>query len=172
MTLTTAQEVRLRIQDIPVIADVTRTFDGSASAFALDHTNVISGSAFVPGSNGQWSATGATFNTSGFVTFAAPGSANSAWRARYVHSTFSDDEIGQFTARGGSIAGAALEAAYALMFDSLKRAKWAAPDGTQYDDTKAMDMLKEIVSAQRDEIADAETLDGGYASWTEGQADW
>ena len=172
MALTTAQQVRLRIQDIPAVADVTRSFDGSASAFNLEHRNLTSGTAFVPGSNSLWSATGAAFNTSGYVTFSAVISANSAWRARYVHSVFSEDEISHFTAAGGSIAGAAIEAVQALMFDGLKRAKWAAPDGTTYDDTAALDALWKIYSAQKEEIADSETFDGGYDSWSEGQANW
>jgi hypothetical protein len=172
MTLTTAQQVRLRIQDIPTVSDVTRTFDGSASAFNLEHRNLTSGTAYVPGTDAAWSATGAVFDASGFVTFAAPGSANSAYRVRYVHSVFSDADISHFTAAGGSIPGAALEAVQALMFDGLKRAKWAAPDGTQYDDTRALDALWNIYSAQKEEVADAETFDGGYESWSEEQGVW
>jgi hypothetical protein len=167
--LTTAQQVRLRIQDLPAVADVTRTFDGSASAFNLEHRNLTSGTAYVPDNNAAWSATGVSFNTSGYVTFSAVGSANSAFRARYVHSVFSDADISHFTAVGGSIPGAAIEAVQALMFDGLKRAKWAAPDGTTYDDTQALDALWKIYSAQKEEIAASETLDGGFESWALGQ---
>ena len=46
MTLTTAQQVRLKIADLPRLADVTYYGDGLASAFLLPHTNLSSGSAF------------------------------------------------------------------------------------------------------------------------------
>lgn len=172
MALTTAQQVRLRIQDVPTVADVTRTFDGSASAFQFEHRNLISGTAFVPGSNGLWSATGCSFDASGFVTFSAVISANSAWRARYVYSVFSDDEISHFTAVGGGVAGAALEAVNTLLFDSLKRASWAAPDGTTYDDTAALDILWKMHSALSDEKRESETVAMGFESWSEGQELW
>jgi hypothetical protein len=172
MALTTAQQVRLRIQDIPAIADLSFTFDGSASAFNLDHSNLTSATAFVQGTNQQWSATGATFNASGFVTFSAVGSGGSGYRTRYVHSVFSDDDIGHFTAVGGSVAGAAREAARALLFDSLKRAKWAAPDGTEYDDTKAIDALKNLLEQLEEEIQQDEVGEGGFVSWPLGQANW
>ena len=172
MALTTAQQVRLRIQDLPVVADVTRTFDGSASAFQLEHGNLTSGTAFVPAA-GLWSAlTGVTFNVSGYVTFTAVQSANSAWRTRYVHSVFSDEEIGHFTAVGGNVAGAALQAVESLLFDGLKRAKWAAPDGTQYDDTAALDNLWKMHSALNEEEMESETDAVGFESWAEGQALW
>jgi len=172
MALNTAQQVRLRIQDIPAIADITRTFDGSASSFLLDHYNASSGTAYVPDTAGQWSATAAEFNVTGYVTFSGVGSANSAWRARYVHSVFSIQEILHFTAVGGTVAGAALEATKALMFDGLKRAKWAAPDGSTYDDTMALENLWRMYSALTHEVTQWETLDGGFESWAEGQGYW
>ncbi len=171
MPLDTGQQVRLRIQDIPTVADLTYTFDGSAKDYALPHRNITSATAYV-GTTGGWSATGATFNVTGFVQFATLGSANSAWRARYVYSTFSDDEIGHFTAVGGSIAGAALEAVHTLLFDSLKRAEWAAPDGSTWDDTKAQDTLLKMRDALREEIAESEIGGGGFVSWAQGQGDW
>jgi len=172
MTLTTAQQVRLRIQDQPVVADNQYTFDGKTSAFNLPHRNLTSASAFVYDGNEQWSATGVTFNASGYVTFSAVGSANSGYRTRYVYSVFSDDEIGHFTAVGGSINGASLEAVQTLMFDSLKRANWAAPDGTKYDDTKAMEQLRAMYGQLTAEIESLQTDDGGYESWALGQARW
>lgn len=176
MTLTTAQQVRLRIQDIPAIFDVGLTFDGSGSAYqlqqgAMAYRNVTSASAFVPDGNGQWSATGATFNASGYVTFSAVGSAHSAFRVRGVHSVFSDDEIGHFTAIGGDVVGASLEAVQTLRFDALKRAKWAAPDGTEYDDTAAIKALEALYDDLKEEQLAAESYDLGFESWALGQDD-
>lgn len=169
MTLTTAQQVRGRIQDYPRIFDVTLYGDGSGSAFATqDYRNLTSASAFVPGANG-WTATGAAFNVTGFVTFSGVISANSAFRVRGVYSVFSDDEIGHFTAVGGSVPGAALEAVRWLRFDALKRAKWAAPDGTMYDDTMALAQIGALESALVAEVMDSISSDGGFESWPEGQ---
>jgi len=175
MTLTTAQQVRLRIQDIPAVADLTLTFDGSATIFNLEngamvYRNITSATAFVP-VTGIWSATGATFNVSGWVEFSAAGSANSAYRVRFVHSVFSDDEIGHFTAVGGDVVGASLEAVQTLRFDALKRAKWAAPDGTMYDDTAAQKALEKMYEDLKTEQLAAESSDLGFESWALGQ-DW
>jgi len=171
MPLDTAQQVRLRIQDQPLRADETFFADGSASAFQLPHRNVQSGTGFVFVSAGGvpvtgWSATGVDFDASGLVTFSAVPSAESALRAVYVHSTFSDDEIGHFTAVGGSVVGASLEAVQALMFDSLKRARWGAADGSQYDDTKAMDQLRYMHSALKEEVNEGEVAAGGFQNWS------
>jgi hypothetical protein len=171
MSLTTAQQVRLRIQDQPLIADVIRYGDGSASAFQLEHRNITSGTAFVPGAGG-WTATGATFDPTGCVVFDGVISANSGCRFRYVHSTFGEDEIGHFTAVGGSVRGAALEAVRTLMFDSLKRASWAAPDNTRFDDTAALEQLRALYDRLRAEIAEDEIAAGDYAAWSEGQEEW
>lgn len=171
MTLTTAQQVRLRIQDLPLVADVTRHGDGTATVFQLEHRNVTSATAYVPGATG-WTATGATVDPSGFVTFSGVISAGSAFRVRYVHSVFSDDEIGHMTAVGGGVAGAALEACKTLMFDSLKRAAWGAPDGTTYDDTKAMVQLTALYGQLTDELAGQALSEGTFAAWSLGQADW
>ena len=48
MTLTTAEQVRLRIQDKPIVFDSTFYGDGTATTFALGVTNVTSATAFVP----------------------------------------------------------------------------------------------------------------------------
>lgn len=176
MTLTTAQQVRLRIQDIPAVFDITWNADGSATEYPLrngaaEYRNIISATAYVPLS-GVWSATGATFNTSGYVEFSGVVAKNSALRARGVNSVFSDDEIGHFTAVGGSVAGAALEAARVLMFDALKRAKWAAPDGTTYDDTAAIQALKDLVADLKEETEGDSSSAGGFASWSMNQGNW
>lgn len=171
MTLTTAQQVRLKIYDQPVIADLTYYGDGSAAMFQLPHRNLQSGSAFVPGGAG-WSSTGATFDASGFVSFSGVISANSAWRARYVYSTFSDDEITHWLGVGGSVNGAAIEAVQTLMFDGLRRAAWASPDGSEYDDTKAMTLLNDLYKVLKEETAEAAIGAGSVESWSMEQENW
>lgn len=173
MSLTTAQQIRLRIQDQPtVFDDAARFFDGSANIFNLPWRNITSATAFVTTTAGGWTATGCTFDASGFVAFSGVGSANSAYRVRGVYSVFSDEEIGHFTAVGGNVAGAALEAVKTLMFDSLKRANWAAPDGSTYDDTRAQDQLRALYGQITAEQQQSEAAGGGFASWSEGQGDW
>jgi hypothetical protein len=171
MVLTTAQQVRLKIQDIPTLVDATYVGDGSASAFLLPHRNITSGSAFVMGA-GTWTSTGATFNASGMVSFSGTISANTAFRTTYVQSVFSDDEIGHFTAVGGSVNGAALEAVHSLMFDSLKRARWMAPDGSQYDDTMAIQQLRDLYSALKTELVGEAIAAGSIQSWSLSQGDY
>lgn len=175
MALTSAQILRLRIQDQPTLADTTLAGDGTATAFLLpsNHRNVTSGSAFVPGPGGTgWSGTGAAFDPSGQVAFADVISANSAYRLTYVRSTFADAEIDQFLADGGSIRGGAIEAVQTLMFDGLKRARWSSPDGTSYDDTAAMKLLNDLYAALKTEQADEAVSFGGVASWSVNQADY
>ena len=168
MTLDVLAQTRLRIQDLPTVADLTQHGDGTAVTFALPHRNVVSASAYVPGAGGSsWSATGATFDPTGFVSFSGVISANSAYRVRYVHSTFSDGEVGHFTAVGSGVPGAALEACKVLMFDSLKRASWAAPDGVTYDDTKAQAQLLALHDQLVHEIAANDLVDGGFVSWVD-----
>lgn len=166
MTLTTAQQVRLRLADAPLLADVTRYGDGTATVFTLAHTNLTSGTAYVPLGATAWTATGATFNASGTVAFSGVISANSAFRVTYVHSTFSDDEIGHFTAVGGTVAGAALEAVGTLMFDAVKRARWSSPDGTSFDDTAAMSHLQALYDRLRVEQGEAAVGSGSLDSWS------
>lgn len=163
--LTTAQQIRLRIQDQPRRADVTRYGDGTANSFLTEQTNLTSGSAFVPAAGG-WSATGATFDASGLVSFSGVISANSAFRLTYTYSVFSDDEIAHFQSAGGDVLGASVEAVQALMFDGLKRGSWAAPDGSRYDDTAAMALLNSLydkLKAQQYEQAD---FGAGLQSWS------
>ena len=168
MTLTNNQSVRLKIQDQPLIADDTYHGDGSAITFGLPHRSLTSGSAFVPDGAG-WTTTGATFDASGFVTFSDAVSANSAFRVRYVHSTFSDDEIDHFLDAGGSVNGAALEAVQTLMFDGLKRSNWRAPDGTEFDDTAAMSLLRDLHDRLKSDLADNAIGGAAIESWSENQ---
>lgn len=172
MPLTTAQQVRLRVQDQPRVADVAYYGDGLRNTFALPERNLTSGTAFVSVAAG-WSATGATFDPTGSVAFSGVLSASSAFRARYVYSTFSDDEIDtMITAGGGSVNGAALEAVQSLMFDGLKRASWAAPDGSRYDDTAAMKLLTDLYDRLKVEQAEAAVGQGGIAEWGLNQGNW
>lgn len=164
--------LRLRIQDLPTIADATYAGDGTATQFALPQRNLTSASAFVPIGGTAWSATGATFNASGFVEFSGVISANSAWRARYVYSVFSDVEAQGFLDAGGGVNGGALEAVKTLMFDGLKRARWSAPDGTSYDDTAAIKQLRDLYDILKLELAEEATAGGAVESWSLNQADF
>ena len=174
MALTTAQQVRLRIQDAWRWDEESRVGDGTGSAYKLrqgaPHSN-LSAVALSIVSGATLTATGGTVDTGlGLVTFSSVISAQSAWRANYQWAVFSDEEIGFFTAQGGGVLGAAVEAVKVLMFDSLKRASWSSPDGTSYDDTAAMkqlqDLYKMLLDEQRQDPA------GGIESWSENQAYW
>lgn len=165
MTLTDAQRVRLKIQDIPAIADLTHAGDGTANTFGLPHRNLVSATAYVPGAGG-WTATGATFDPTGYVQFSAAISANSAFRTRYVYSVFSDAEIDQWLTDGGSVVGAAKEAVQALMFDGTRRARWSSPDGTSWDDTAAIGLLKALYEKLDKEEQDAAIGTGSLGSWS------
>lgn len=175
MTLDITAQVRLRISDRWRFAEEVRGGDGTASGWKLGQgapfASIMSGSAFVSVAAG-WSGTGATFETGlGLVAFANVISANSAWRAAYQWALFSDDEITQFLSDGGSVAGAALQACRTLMFDSLRRSRWAAPGGTQFDDTKAMDQLQKLYDQLLEEVRDGQSS-GGIESWSENQANY
>lgn len=171
MSLTTAQQVRLKVADLPRLADLTFYGDGMASAFLLPHNNISSGSAFVPGTN-IWAATGATFNESGLVSFTGVISANSAFRTTYVYSVFSETEVSAFIEAGGSVIGASLEALQTLMFDAAKRARWMGADGTQYDDTLSSDNLWKAWSALQDQQFQEGAAVVGLQSWTLNQQDY
>lgn len=171
MALDTGQQVRLKVQDIPTRVDAVYYGDGTANSFAVPHRNLTSGSAYIP-VGASWSATGATYNATGFVDFATAISANSAFRVVYVHSVFSDEEIGNFTAVGGNVNGAALEAVHALMFDSLKRARWQAPDGASFDDTMVIQALRDLHSALKAELAGDAIAEGSIQGWGLSQGDY
>ena len=168
MPLTTADQVRLRIQDLEKGFDETYYFDGTATFYNLPFRNIQRVTAFVPigaGGGTAWSATGITTNASGWIVFSGVGSANSAFHVRGTYSVFSDAEISQFTADGGSVIGAALIACETLMFDSLKRARWAAPDGTSYDDTTAQQQLLNIYDKLKAELEASTIGESGFAEW-------
>jgi len=176
MPLTLAQQVRLRIQDKVRLDEETQLGNGTGSGFKLRQgspfSTITAASAYVVAA-GVWSATGATFDTDlGRVTLSGVPSANSALRFEYRWSVFSDDEIGQFTAVGGSVAGAALEAVKTLMFDSLKRARWSSPDGSSYDDTAANTQLKMMYDILFDEMREGGIESGGIESWSEQQGNY
>lgn len=173
MALTTAQQVRLLVQDFPRLRDQVFYGDGLASSFVLPWQNITSGSAFVPvgaGGGTAWSATGATFNASGMVSFnTASFPSASAFRVTCVDSVFSDDEIGHFTAVGGDVKGAALEALNSLLFDAGKRARWYSPDGASYDDIGSITALMAARSAiKADQYVEA-AGDAHFQSWAENQ---
>lgn len=171
MTLTTsAQYVRVKIRDIPRFMDVTRYGDGTATVFSLAPSlNLSSGSAFVPLNATAWTATGATFDASGFVTFSNVISANSAYRLTWVESTFSEDEIGLFITAGGTLNGAAIEAVIALMFDSLKCASWGASDGSTFSNTAAQQAAQQLYEKLIKEQQGEAIAAGGMNSWSVNQ---
>lgn len=170
--LATAVQIRLRVQDIPTLADVTRAGDGTASSFLLPQRNLTTASAFVPvgaGGGTAWSATGATFNASGMVSFSGAISASSAYRLTYTYSVFGDDEIDHFLTVGGNVNGAAIEAVQVLLFDGLKRASWSSPDGSTYSDVGAIGLLKDLYDILKKEQSQAAIGGGEIASWSTNQ---
>ena len=166
MALTTAQQVRLGIQDQPLWEDRVMSGDGLTFRWNLSpHTNVSSGTAYVSVPNG-WLVTGSTwYSNPASVYLDRRVSANSAFRLTYIHSVFSDDEIDYFvSANGNTILGAQIAAVETLMFDSLKRASWTSPDGMSVNDTQAQSMLQQmhdrLVSQRADSI-----IDGAVGHW-------
>lgn len=177
MALTTAQYVRLRIQDIPAIWDQTLYGDGTADTFSLNQRNQSSATAFVPigaGGGTAWSATGGAFDSAvGSLQFSGIISAQSAFRVRYIFSVYSDDEINTFlTAGGGSVNGATIEAIQSLLFDAQKRAVWRAPDGSMYDDTAAQKALKDLYDVAVNQQAQDAIAGGGISEWGYNQGNY
>ncbi len=172
MTLTTADQVRLRLTDPRRIADATSYGDGTASSFVLPHANIISGSAYVTGANGAWSATGATFNPTGEVVFTDVPAYMQSYRLKYQYSVFSDEDIGLFSAVGGDVVGAVLQGIQVLIVDASKRAQWMAADGSQFNDVQATDALYKAYSALRDEQMQDAAAAISLQSWTLNQGDW
>jgi hypothetical protein len=172
MPLTTAQMVRGRLNDPWRDGEETLLPSGSASSFKLQqgapYSTLISATAsvFLPLPTG-WSATACTFDLArGRVTFSGVISANSALQMNYLWAVFSDDEMAYFTAVGAGVAGAALEGVKWLMGDAWKRARWGAPDGTTYDDSKALDNLRKLYDTLLDETLGGQAgPEGGYESW-------
>lgn len=173
MTLTQLQQVRLKIQDPPISENLTLHGDGTAVVFQMQHVNLSNGAAYVPAVGGaSWSATGCAVDTSGKFIFSNVISANSAFNVRYEHTNFSDDEVQQFLDEGGGVAGAAKAAVEALMFDAVKRARWMASDGSQYDDTAAQNHLREMHKLLDAEVVNDGVSSGGFGSWALNQGDW
>ena len=177
MALTTAQQVRLRIQDPWRRGSEVQYGDSTASSFQLaqgaPYSTLISATASIV--NNGWSATGCTVdNALGYVTFSGIPSANTAVRFDYQWAVFSDDAVDQFLTDGGSVRGAALQAVRTLRFNAPKRARWAAPDGTQYDDTQTMRALKELEDDLKEELVryGDEGAAGGYESWAASQEEF
>lgn len=171
MALTDLQKVRLKISDPPIAENLTLYGDGTATVFKMAHVNLANAGAYVPVAAG-WSATGAAVDTSGQFIFSNVISANSAFNVRYQHTNFSDDEIQEFLNDGGSVVGAALEAVESLMFDSLKRARWMAADGSQYDDTSAQAALAKMHETLSTQVVAEASTAGGFGSWSLNQGDW
>ena len=178
MPLTTAQIVRGRV-NAPFIYDSEQIVgDGTASSFKLKQGSpfsTISATATASiATTAGWSATGATFDyTLGRVTFSGVISANSAVRMDYLYSIFSEDEMSYFTAVGGGVPEMCLLAVRHLLVDYAKRGRWAAPDGSTYDDTMAFASLKALESGLQDEIHGSEVGPiGDSVSWPEDQQNW
>ena len=173
-------QVRQRISDRVRFDSESFLGDGSALSFKLKQgapfstITAASAQAFITTPAVGYSATGATFDPDqGRVTFVNSISANSAVQIQYSWSVFSDDELNFIYysgVDGGSVAGAALQCVKTLMFDGLRRSRWMAPDGTQYDDTAALRMLDSLYEKIHEELR--EDPAGGIESWGEQQANY
>lgn len=169
MTLTDNQKLRLKIADAPHYVDETRYGDGTANVFIVPYNNITAGSAYVPIGGTAWSATGATFNTSGYVSFSGVISANSAFRYTLQWSVFSDDEIQNFLDVGGTVIGGAVEAVHALLFDATRAASWSAADGSSYSNTSSQAHLQKLFDILQTELAQEAISGGNFASWSVNQ---
>jgi len=178
MALTTAQQVRLRLNDPWRYAQETQYGDGSGSALKLQqgapYSTIISATASILWSaNSGWSATASTIDAAlGTMVLDGVISAHTAIQMDYQWAVFSDDEIEYFTAAGGDTRGAALMGVRTLMGNAWKRARWAAPDGSQYDDSKAMQNLMRWESALIAERTVEDGPAGSFVNWAETQADY
>lgn len=170
----TALLVRQRIQDSAHRANYTLYGDGTAQTFDLQHENVQSASAFVGiGSPPTgWSATGCAFNAGGFVDFSGVISAQTAFNVRYVYNVWSDEVIGEYITAGGGVLGAALQCAYDLLYDNVKRNQWMAANGATFNNVQAGTYVKDIISALKEEMREDATQYGAMASWSETQSDY
>lgn len=173
MTLSSASLVRQRIQDFPQPIDDTYYGDGTATRYKFAYTNLVSATAYVAPGGTAWSATaGATFNVSGYLDFTDRVSANSAFRVVGVQSVWSDEAIGDYLTAEGSVLGAALQCAYDLQFDNVKRSRWMAANGAQYDNMQAGAYVKDIISAIKEEMREDAVSDGAMTSWAETNGDY
>lgn len=171
MPLPSSQMVRQRVNDMPQPASDTYYGDGTASRFRLPHANLTTATASVAPGGTAWSATGATFNVSGRVDFSGVISANSAFLVEYVWSIWSDSVIDEYISANGSVLGAALQCAYDLQFDNVKRSRWMAANGAQYDNIQAGAYVKDIISGIKAEMMEDAVNYGALASWAETQGD-
>ena len=117
-----------------------------------------------------WSATGATFDVTGYVTLSGIISANSAFRVEYAHTVFADNVIDEYVSAEGSLIGAALLCAYDLQFDAIKRSRWMAANGSQFDDTNGAKVVDGIIARLEKQQAQEAMGAGGFWSWAEEQA--
>ncbi len=179
MPWTTAQVVRSRINAPYIYDDETIIGDGTASAFKLKQgmpfsTISATATASVAAAAG-WSATAATFDyVAGRVIFATALWTTSAVKVDYLWSIYGEDDVNYFiSAANSAIPEAALIGVRHLMVDYAKRGSWAAPDGSTYNDTQALNALKAIESGLMDEIHGSDVGPiGDVNSWAETQQDW
>lgn len=179
MPLTTAQIIRNRINDPMRYDTEVVQGDGVASSFKLKQGapfSTISASSFTASTAAggtAWSATGCAIDIDlGVVTFSAVVPINAQIQASYVWSCFSEDMLGYFTGMGG-IPQACLGAVNHLLVNYATRARWAAPDGSNHDDTMALNALLATRSALIDEIRGSELGPmGDSVSWAESQQDF
>lgn len=171
MPLTDIQKLRLKIADPPVAENLTLYGDGTATVFKMMHINLANAGAYVPAGGTAWSATGAAVDPSGMFIFNNVISANSAFNVRYQRTNFSDDEIQTFLNDGGSVLGGSLQAIESLMFDAIKRARWMAADGSQYDDTAAQSHLRQMHDVISLQLENEVLSGGGFGSWAVNQQD-
>lgn len=179
MPLTTEQIIRSRIND-PFRYDTEIVMgDGTASAYKLKQGapfSTISAGSFTASTAAggtAWSATGCTVNVDlGKVTFSGVVGANIGLQCDYQWSVFSTDELTYFMTLGG-IPEACIGAVNHLLVNFAKRGRWAAPDGSTYDDTMALNSLLAIRSALEDEVRGTELGPlGSTVNWAETQQDW
>ena|SRR3990167_1504600 len=180
MAISTAQVFRRRIADLHMRAVAVPTGDGLASAFQLAGYPIPSGTAQSEAGSATviapWTAAYSFTWNYGVVVFNSIPSAGSAvGTAVYFHSVFSDEEINQILSRNGNnYEKSHLEVIENLMSDAWKRARWAAPGGLEYDDSKALDNLKKMHDILYKKLNETLTTDiaGGPESWAEKQAEW
>lgn len=164
MALTDLERIRLVIQDKPQTQNAVYTANGVDTRYELAYPNPQEGSAFVE-TNQRWAMTAASFQADGYVVFPDRVSANSAFRVEYAHTVFTDDELRYYMEAGGDTRGAQILAIETLMFDSLKRAQWGAPDGTSYNDTAAQAQLIKMHERLLKQQSDAAIGFGGVKGW-------
>lgn len=165
---TDTDRLRSLLADPVRVAESLGYGDGLTVFYPLPYNNPRSGSAFVMQA-GAWSATGATVNPTGYLEFQTVLPTASAWRARYQWSIWGDDELSGLLSAAGSVFGAALQAAYGLLIDGSRRARWMAPDRTTYDDVQAVAYVNDFISAINKERENQAAGAGGLIGWSDNQ---